>query len=449
MPVTTAWWVAKPFWVMGMGILPTREVRVALMEYVAAAYDAQMTDDEALRTGIAMPLPWNVPAPTNLVLTTGTTEPAIRASWTAAPDARIARYEVQGQRSGDPNWREFGYVTADTLSAIIAPVSDGENWTVQVRALTAAGIHSEWLSAIHTVSLIGGSLFTYTVSADASSVTYALTYGVNCALMELYTIQHEASGGANPTLTPADLAASMPRPASGLFTQRVATKANYYRRTRIVSYNAAGAPGQDSGVIETQAVTTGGPPSAPPNTLAKVSATGTTLTISWVNGDAAAVTRIYLDGVVIYPAPAGQTGYTIQGLSPSHTYQVDADHFKNGQASTKNGAVAMTTAAVTLDAPVGFAANGIMGPPIYMGFGWAMGANAEGATTSMQESAIGDFSDAVPVADASPTPPGATTATSAQHTSGSYSFRAKHQRPDSTDSGWSNVVIATYGGAAE
>jgi len=241
------------------------------------------------------------------------------------------------------------------------------------------------------------------------------------------------------------LAARLPRPDSGTVTQRIATTASYYRRTRLVSFNVAGAKGQESAVIETRAVATGAAPSAAPNTLAEASDGTDHLDVSWVNGDGDAATRIYVDGTVIHTAAKTVTTYTIAGLSPGTTYQVDADHWLNGQASAKVGVVAMATASATLDAPTSFAAHGLYGGPPHLYAAWVMGANAEGAQTVIEESANGTFSDAAVVTDASPTPPGATSASSALHASGTYTFRAYHTRTGSTNSTYSDTDPATYG----
>jgi len=209
-----------------------------------------------------------------------------------------------------------------------------------------------------------------------------------------------------------------------------------------VSYNAAGLKGQENAVVETRAVVTGSGPSAAPNTLAEASDGTDHLDISWVNGDASAVTRIYVDGVVIHSAAAAATTYTVSGLEPGTTYQVDADHLKNGQASAKVGVVAMATAAATLDAPTGFSAQGHPASP-YLSCTWTMGANAEGAQTVIEESSAGDFTDAATIITSDP---GATSGTSDAHSSGSYTFRALHRRAGSTDSAWSDTDVATYGG---
>ena len=439
-------WTAKTFWVIGLGINPDATVRLLLMEYLATAYDEQLTDD-APGQGTALPLPWYVAPPTGLLLTTGTGEQRIKVTWTASTDALAWRYEVEARRSDEGTWRGFGFWDAATLAAIIAPVADGEVWAVRVRAVRRVGTASAWLEASHTVGLIGASVFTVTVTADAAGVDYALTFGVNCATVELYSIQNVASGAANPPTDIVYRSARIERPASGTVTQRIATTADYYRRTRILSYNAAGLLGQENAVVETRAVVAGSGPTAAPTTLAEASDGPDHLDISWSNnGDSGSASRIYVDGAVIHTAAAAATTYTISGLQPGTTYQVDVDHFKGGQASAKNGAVAMATAAATLDAPTDFYATGRSNGPPHLSLTWAMGANAVGAQTVIEESQDGTFTDALEVSDASPTPPGATSAASALHEPyASRTFRAKHTRAGSSDSGWSATDGATYG----
>jgi hypothetical protein len=315
-------------------------------------------------------------------------------------------------------------------------------WTPWTTGHTPVLVPSEFVGESFPDGVVPDyATFGYAVTADTSSVSYALTFGALCDRIEVYTVENVATGGANPPLAPAYRAGRLYRIDSLTPTQRIATTAGYYRRTRIVSYNAAGIKGQESAVIETHVDTPVLPgPSGAPSNLAVGVETDTTLPLTWSYGDAAAATRVYVDGVVVFTASAAVEAYTIEGLSAGTTYQVDLDHFLNGQASAKAGVESFTTTAppAGLDPPTTFIPTGVVAP-VYMTFRWDMGANAAGAQTVIEESTGGAYT-AVVTTDA-----GVTTASSTAHTSGSYTFKAKHLLSGST-SAYCAEMIAEYGG---
>jgi len=297
-------------------------------------------------------------APTNLQLRSGTGRPEIRVSWTAAEDQRVLRYEIQAKRSTEADWRTIGYASPEALAATVSPVQSGEVWSVRVHALGRSGV-SAWLTGSHTAVIAAAATFSHSEAADNSSVTYHVTLGATCASVDFYTVEHPATGGSNPPLTEPYYAGTLT--LSGDF--RIATTATAFRRTRIIGYDAVGVAGQDSGTIETQASASGAAPSAAPSSLTLVTAHQTSLDVSWANGgDTTSVTRLWLDGVLAYTSGAGATTATLPGLNLGQTYSVDADHFRNGQASAKNGAVNMATSGLAT-APASFAAGDWYGTP--------------------------------------------------------------------------------------
>lgn len=214
----------KLFWVADFNISPAGLVQPVLMEYAATAYDLRITNDEAIPLSSALALPWaDLAPPTDLRLSTGTSDPRILADWYGTTDKRVWRYEVWAQRiiCGDPSvavdatWRNYGYVNADQvdpagrLQLFLAVATDGDEWTVQIRAMTRLGKLSDTTSpwsctATLLVGLIKPAPFTFGVTADSSSVTYTVTFGPKCYRVEGYVREAAASSGYDPTTTPVD-----------------------------------------------------------------------------------------------------------------------------------------------------------------------------------------------------------------------------------------------------
>jgi hypothetical protein len=194
------------------------------------------------------------------------------------------------------------------------------------------------------------------------------------------------------------------------------------------------------------------PPSHPPTTLAAVPGDND-VALTWDNNaDVLSVTRVYLDGLVVFITAVNATSYDVTGLLSARDYQFDIDHLRNGQFSTRNGVVSATTTSPTCATPTYFEARGGMcgdaGDP-EMGFTWQL--NQPGAVTVVEESLVGDFSDAVVVVTGTP---GASSAVSNAHSSGTYTFRCHSTLAGYSDSansdpsgeGWLSAPnVATYG----
>ena len=196
----------KKFWVMGLGLAPGGLVRPALMEYVATAYDMQMTDDEDTPRDTALPSPWVVEAPLNLLAFSQSRDPRIRVQWDASPDAYLDRYEVQAKRTApaaiaDSEFRSYGSTNAEERITSIPVTQHGEQWTIQVRAVNLLGRASAWVSVNHTVSLSPAAQFSVVATAQSGSVEYAVTFGDNCHYVELFTIENAGTGGPAPAET--------------------------------------------------------------------------------------------------------------------------------------------------------------------------------------------------------------------------------------------------------
>lgn len=82
-----------------------------------------------------------------------------------------------------------------------------------------------------------------------------------------------------------------------------------------------------------------------PNTLTVGTVTSTTIPITWVNGNASALTEVWVDEVLYSTAAAGATGVTITGRTPSTAYDIKVRHVLNEQPSAFTATVVGTTTA--------------------------------------------------------------------------------------------------------
>lgn len=393
-PVThpTPAWTAKSFWITTMGLLPDGLIRLVLMQDVEAAYDEELTDD-APGAGCALPLPWYVAPPTDPVsgslLSTGTTDPRILVRWTPSTDPLVSRYEIWAKRTlpaalADANFRSYGIVGADHDSAFIGTVESGETWAVRVRALRAVGTASAWLTGTHACVILGAATCTVTREVAPTSVTYHITFGTFCSRVDLFTIEHAAASGANPPQDLAHRAYAIEGVPGDVKTVSVPTTADYYRRSFTVAYDRSGVQGATSAVVEDQAHTASSGPSGPPSGLTQSTTTSESIVITWTNGDATALTRVWVNGVCWKAdVAAGTATATITDLVAGQTIQVKLDHFKNGQASAFCSTVAMTSSSLAAG-PTSFAVTAyesvVYGKKTYGRYtvAWSGGADPDG-----------------------------------------------------------------------
>lgn len=140
-------WVAKNFRVIGLEVLQESLVRLLLKEYDATAYTADQNDDQPY-TPPSLP-PVAVAAPTALVLSPisgGTGGINLNVSWTASTDGTVTKYEVQYKRSADVSYVHAQSSRPDTLAVVLTHLDITSTYDVQVRAVTALGRTSAWLS---------------------------------------------------------------------------------------------------------------------------------------------------------------------------------------------------------------------------------------------------------------------------------------------------------------
>lgn len=109
---------------------------------------------------LSIPSPYLIGAPSALVLTSGTTElllladgtvvSRLKVSFTAAVEANLWRYELQWKKSTESTYNTV-YMPSDSTVYYLAPVEDGVNYNVRVRAHAVLGPRSDWVGDTHTV----------------------------------------------------------------------------------------------------------------------------------------------------------------------------------------------------------------------------------------------------------------------------------------------------------
>jgi hypothetical protein len=142
--------------------LTLREVSSAI--YTRASADETSADPSP---NTDMQRPWEIAAPTSLVLASGTTElvklkdgtivERLKASWTAPADPYVTgggRIEVAYKKSADTPWLPSEYVPGDATLHYMSPVIQGTNYDVRVRSINPLGVSSDWV-AVTAHTLVG------------------------------------------------------------------------------------------------------------------------------------------------------------------------------------------------------------------------------------------------------------------------------------------------------
>jgi len=176
-------WEGKLFRCLAWKIADDQGIDLSLQEYAASAYDWDPSEaahaDTAPNTSLANP--WDVAAPTGLVLTTGasiytygadgTISPRLLVSWAAPADEYVlsgGHIELQMRESGTATWAPAGSCSGSDTQYYLTQVQDGYEYDVRVRAINGMGAMSDWLQ---------GSCL---VLADPPAV--ALVENLSCAI---------------------------------------------------------------------------------------------------------------------------------------------------------------------------------------------------------------------------------------------------------------------------
>lgn len=142
-------------------------VKLLLKETASGVYDWNSGEETQydLAPNTNLPNALVVAAPTGLTLTSGTTElylrndgtvfSRIKVSWTAPADAFVTSgglIEIEHKKSSSGTWSPTVVITGDQTQFHILEAQDGVNYDVRIRASSAAGTKSSWVtSSNHTV----------------------------------------------------------------------------------------------------------------------------------------------------------------------------------------------------------------------------------------------------------------------------------------------------------
>ncbi|WP_372808296.1 phage tail protein, partial [Pontiella sp.] len=144
-------WYAKPFRVLSMSLESSDKIKVEVQEYDPSVYTFDVTTPPSI-PDTNLPDPFSTPAPSGLVLESGTEHLQISASgtviarllaqWSAPASTFVDRYEVAYKLSSASGWTAF---ETGERQHYFSPVSDGYAYDVRVRAIYYSGRRSKWL----------------------------------------------------------------------------------------------------------------------------------------------------------------------------------------------------------------------------------------------------------------------------------------------------------------
>jgi hypothetical protein len=148
-------WSEKTFEVTGWKFYANQDagdlrVNLVLREISASSFDWDADETEIVSNNTSLPVFNVVPAVSNLSLTAtsvlnddGVSIPAITAAWDVSNDSFVEYYEIQYKRS-DSNF----FSTISTINTFtVAPVLNGYDYEVRVRAINAVGVKSPWVTS--------------------------------------------------------------------------------------------------------------------------------------------------------------------------------------------------------------------------------------------------------------------------------------------------------------
>ena len=144
------------FRIMDMKINSTGDIQIQALEHQASNYAIGASGTDYVRPILNLPDPFEVIAPSNLVLQSGTqfnlvdtsnvTTRRIRADWTASTDPFIRDYVVQFKKSSDADY--ITYTQTSETYAYVAPVALGEKYDVRVLARNELNRRSTYVTVL-------------------------------------------------------------------------------------------------------------------------------------------------------------------------------------------------------------------------------------------------------------------------------------------------------------
>lgn len=143
-------WNSKLFRITNVDPVYSDQIQIQAMEYDPSVYTFDILTPPSI-PDTNLPSPFDSPVPSGLSISSGTEHLQVApdgtvisrmlASWTAPPSSFVERYEVGYKLSTSSGWTT--YATGE-LSHYFAPVADGYNYDVRVRAVYYSGRRSLW-----------------------------------------------------------------------------------------------------------------------------------------------------------------------------------------------------------------------------------------------------------------------------------------------------------------
>lgn len=224
-------------------------------------------------------------------------------------------------------------------------------------------------------------------------VRFLIPFNERISEVDIVASESKASGGASHNINSDDDFSGVVTRQEGVIASDVnwqtefdvPTYKDWFLQASLLLYGpSTGAPGLGTKFppvkfFEQQASDSSTPPSAPPNTVSVTASLVAGIprnTITWVNGDASAHTRIFRNSLFLKRLNPTVTTLVDDGLTPGKTYTYRVQHVRNGQTSEFAGGegdpgTGGTGPSSTLTAP-SFATDypnggtGILGDPAYV-----------------------------------------------------------------------------------
>lgn len=144
-------WSAKPFRVHGLALKDDDTVEVQVGEYDDSVYTFDLLTPPAV-PDTDLPDPFSTPPPKNLTVESGTQHLVVSASgtvitrifteWETTGAGFVSGYEIGYKLSVNSGWTDY---TTAVRQHYFAPVSDGSDYDLRVRAIYASGKKSDWI----------------------------------------------------------------------------------------------------------------------------------------------------------------------------------------------------------------------------------------------------------------------------------------------------------------
>lgn len=373
----TPGWVAKPFWVMAIIILPDDTVRLTLSEYDSTAYTLNPRATPPGTTATAFPNPLTCIAPTNLVLANGTqradqSTAQLLATWTDSLDPFVDRYIVQARRQllGGA-WDDFGVTLRGASSIVLAPLTPNETWEVRVIAVNSIGVQSTPLTGSRLAVLnpayieLGTAVINstyveipYTIPVDSTATIIEVWYREDDAAISVGTLLRGM--GMQPAGTPLLNPSATIGGVAITGVVRFPCSPSSYVTVLFVPIDTNNRPNLLIARRQHQALAAPATPPTAPTATAFVSNATTSVTMSVTmpaSIPSGAVIRTYRNGsvygsdIAITVSGSGTQNIVYSGLAPASSFSWQHALVNSSGTSALTSAVAGNTVTGTLPTP--------------------------------------------------------------------------------------------------